>query len=180
MFKYIKWSANVYYSVSSLLLHLYSVIRGITLRSTISKLYQIVLLKRMDAGLEKLLRENQCGFRKNRSCVDQIYSLRCIIHNFLEFNLPLYINFVDFKSAFDCINRNFIWKGFSHYGLPGKYIRVIQAFFNGTVSAIRHNGELSNWFEVNSGTGQGDIQGLPIFSVVINLAFCILLNFVNL
>ena len=98
--------------------------RGITLRSTASKLYQIIVLRRMNAGLEELLRENQCGFRKNRSCIDQIYSLRTIIHNSIEFNLPLYINFVDFKAAFDSINREFIWKAFSHYGLPCKYIRI--------------------------------------------------------
>ena len=144
--------------------------RGITLRSTASKLYQIIILQRMSDGLESLLRDNQCGFRKNRSCIDQIYSLRTIIHNCLEYNLPLYVNFVDFKAAFDSIDRNYIWKAFSHYGLPCKYIRIIQAFFNGTVSAVRHNGELSEWFEVSSGSGQGDIQGPPLFNVCLNVA----------
>ena len=41
--------------------------RGITLRSTASKLYQIIILRRMNAGLEQLLRENQCGFRPEQS-----------------------------------------------------------------------------------------------------------------
>ena len=36
--------------------------RGITLRSTTSKLLQIILLQRLSNGLEQLLRENQCGF----------------------------------------------------------------------------------------------------------------------
>ena len=144
--------------------------RGITLRSTASKLYQIIVLQRMNDGLEALLRDNQCGFRKNRSCIDQIYTLRSIIHKSLEYNLPLFINFVDFKAAFDSINRDFIWKAFSHYGLPCKYIRILQAFFHNTISAVRHNGELSSWFDVSSGTGQGDIQGPPIFNVCINLA----------
>ena len=70
---------------------------------------------------------------------------------------------MDFKAAFDSIDRYYIWKAFSHYGLPCKYIRIIQAFFNGTVSAVRQNGELSEWFEVSSGSGQGDIQGPPLF-----------------
>ena len=144
--------------------------RGITLRSTTSKLFQIVMLNRMSTGLESAFRENQCGFRRNRSCVDQIYSLRTIIHQCIEQNLPLCINFIDFKSAFDCINRQFIWAAFRHYGLPEKYIRVIRAFFDGTMSAVRHNGELSNWFNVLSGTGQGDIQGPPVFNIVINWA----------
>ena len=53
--------------------------RGITLRSTASKLCQIIVLQRMSDGLEAQLRENQCGFRKNRSCINQIYTLRYII-----------------------------------------------------------------------------------------------------
>ncbi|XP_063691186.1 uncharacterized protein LOC134823581 [Bolinopsis microptera] len=119
--------------------------RGITLRSTASKLFQMILLiKRLHAGMECLLRENQCGFRQNRSCIDQIYSLRTIIHNCLEFNIPLYINFVDFKAAFDSIRRDFIWCSMRHYGLPEKYVRIFQSFFGGTMSAVRVNGELTD------------------------------------
>ena len=143
--------------------------RGITLRSTASKVFQIILLQRLHDGLESLYRENQCGFRRNRSCIDQLHSLRLIIHNSLEYNVPLYINFIDFKAAFDSIHRGFIWKAFEHYGLPRKYIRIIQAFFDSTVSAVRVNGELTVWFVVKSGTGQGDIQGPPVFNVCINL-----------
>ena len=143
--------------------------RGITLRSTASKVFQIILLQRLYDGLEGLYRENQCGFRRNRSCIDQLHSLRLIIYNSLEYNVPLYINFIDFKAAFDSIHREFIWKAFEHYGLPSKYIRVIKAFFDSTVSAVRVNGELTDWFEVKSGTGQGDIQGPPVFNVCMNL-----------
>ena len=144
--------------------------RGITLRAMVSKLLQMVILKRLDAGMEQLLRENQCGFRRNRSCVDQIYTLRTIIHNCLEYNISLCINFVDFKAAFDSIRRDFIWTSMRHYGLPEKYIRIFQAFFNGTMSAVRVNGELTDWFSVNSGTGQGDIQGPPLFNFCLNFA----------
>ena len=144
--------------------------RGITLRATASKLLQMILLKRLDVGMECLLRENQCGFRRNRSCIDQIYSLRTIIHNCIEFNIPLCVNFVDFKAAFDSIRRDFIWTSMRHYGLPEKYVRIFQAFFNGTVSAVRVNGELTEWFSVNSGTGQGDIQGPPVFNFCLNFA----------
>ena len=144
--------------------------RGITLRSTVSKLFQIILLSRLSTGLEKLLRENQCGFRRNRSCIDQLYSLHRIIHNCIEFNIPMYINFIDFKAAFDSINRDFIWKAFEHYGLPNKYINMFKAFFKETESAVRFDGDLTRWFDVESGTGQGDVQGPPIFNLVINWA----------
>ena len=45
--------------------------KGGTLRATVSKLLQMILLMRMDVGEECLLRERQCGFRQNRSCIDQ-------------------------------------------------------------------------------------------------------------
>ena len=33
--------------------------------------------------------------------------------------------------------REFIWSRMRHYGLPEKYVRIFQAFFNGTMSAVR-------------------------------------------
>ena len=65
--------------------------RNITLRATVSKLLQMIILKRLDAGMEDLLRENQCGFRRNRSRIDQIYALRTIIHNCFEFNIVVVV-----------------------------------------------------------------------------------------
>ncbi|KAL5264214.1 hypothetical protein ACHWQZ_G005334 [Mnemiopsis leidyi] len=38
------------------------------------------------------------------------------------------------------------------------------------MSAVRVNGELTDWFDVNSGTGQGDIQGPPVFNFCLNFA----------
>ena len=89
--------------------------KGITLRATESKLLQMIILKRLDSGMEDLLRENQCGFRRNRSCIDQIYALQTIIHKCLEFSIPMCINFVDFKAAFDSIRRDFIWTSIMGY-----------------------------------------------------------------
>ena len=57
-----------------------------------------------------------------------------------------------------------------HYGLPEECIRIFQTFFNGTMSAVRVNGELNDWFTVSSVTGQEDIPGPPVFNFCLNLA----------
>ena len=142
--------------------------RGITLRATSSKLFQVIMLNRVSSCIEQLLRENQCGFRRNRSTVDQLFSLQMIIRKFVDYNLPMKINFIDFRAAFDCIDRNYIWTAFEHYGMPVKYIRIFKAFYHNTMSAVRVNGELTDWFSVSSGPGQGEIQAPTIFGVVIN------------
>ena len=42
-------------------------------------LERYLLLERMKASVDEALRENQAGFRKGRSCIDQIATLRIII-----------------------------------------------------------------------------------------------------
>ena len=46
----------------------------------------------------------------------------------------------------------------------------MKAFFSHTISAVRVNGELTYWFTVNTGTGQGDIQGPPVFNFCLNFS----------
>ena len=41
----------------------------------------------------------------SRGCVDQIFALRKIIEQCLEWNAPLHVNFIDFKKAFDSLHR---------------------------------------------------------------------------
>ena len=76
--------------------------------------------------------------RQKRSYIDHIYSHRTIIQ--IEFHIPLCTNFVVFKTAFDSIRWDFTWARMRHYGLPEQYVRIFQAFFNGTVIAVRVNG----------------------------------------
>ena len=68
--------------------------------------------------------------------MDQIYTLRDIIHNCLEYHIPLYINFVDFKAAFDSINKEYIWVALEHYGLLGKYVHIFKSFLMGLLALL--------------------------------------------
>ena len=61
--------------------------RGIMLLSTPGKVLNRVLLERMKA-VDPKLRDQQAGFRRNRSCADQIASLRIIVEQSLEWNSP--------------------------------------------------------------------------------------------
>ncbi len=74
---------------------------GITLLSIPSKVFCRVLLYRMETAIDIRIRPGQAGFRKGRGCMDQIFALRNIIEQCLEWNAPLYINFMDFRKAFD-------------------------------------------------------------------------------
>lgn len=77
--------------------------RGISLISIPCKIYCDVLNRRLSALLEKndLLCEEQNGFRKNRSCLDHLYTLNTIISNRKGKGKSTFVCYVDIRKAFD-------------------------------------------------------------------------------
>ena len=49
---------------------------GISLSSVVGKLYGRVLIKKVRAGTECAIGEKQCGFKKGRGCMDQVFAVR--------------------------------------------------------------------------------------------------------
>ena len=89
------------------------------------KVLNRVLLERMKEAVDPKLRDQQAGFRRNRSCADQIASLRIIIEQSLEWNSPVYVNFIDYIKAFNSVDRKTLWKLRRHYTVPEKFVSLI-------------------------------------------------------
>ena len=49
--------------------------RGISLLTVVGYLYGRVLIKRVRAGTECSIGEEQCGFRHGRGCMDQVFAV---------------------------------------------------------------------------------------------------------
>ena len=77
--------------------------RGISLMSCGAKIYNKVLLTRLQPVLDPFLRTEQNGFRPRRSTVTQILSLRRIIEESRIHKVNLVCIFVDFHKAFDSV-----------------------------------------------------------------------------
>ena len=73
--------------------------------------------KRILIKVEKVLRDEQHGFRQNRSCCDLIFSLRFLLEESNEWQVQLLTVFIDFLKAFDSIHRKTMWKILMHYGI---------------------------------------------------------------
>ena len=130
------------------------------------KIFNRVILDTMRQEVDKKLRDEQAGFRQHRSCADQIATLRIIIEQSLEWNSSLYVNFIDFKKAFDSIDRELLWQVMKHYGIPDKLVRIIQNMYQGATCRVVHCGQLSEAFELLTGGKQG-CQLTPIIFLML-------------
>ena len=142
--------------------------RGINLLSVPGKIFCRVLLQRIRQGVDKRLREEQAGFRSGHSCTDQIFVLRNIVEQSLEWNSSLYINFIDFEKAFDSIHHPSLWHIMSLYGLPSKVINIVKDMHANNLCCVRHEGQHSEWFQVKTGVRQGCIISPLLFLIIID------------
>ena len=90
----------------------------IALISHASKVMLKILQARLLQYVNHELPDVQAGFRKSRGTRDQIANICWIIKRPREFQKKIYICFIDYAKAFDCVDHNKLWKILKEMGLP--------------------------------------------------------------
>ena len=142
--------------------------RGITLLSVPGKVLCLILLERLKIGLDSLIRNEQAGFRPGRSCCDQIFTLRNIIEQCIEYQNSICLNFVDFKKAFDSIHRDTLWKILKAYGVPDMFINTFRRLYEGCAYCVKTEEGNTEFFRVDTGVRQGCILSPMLFILTID------------
>ena len=62
-----------------------------------------IILNRLKPQAEKIIAEEQAGFRAGRSTTEQIFNLLILSEKHIQHQQDLYHVFIDFKKAFDRI-----------------------------------------------------------------------------
>ena len=77
--------------------------------------------------------------------------------------------FVDFQNAFDWINCDLLlYKLREQYQIAGHLYNAIKCIYFKTLSCIKLNNILTEWFDVTSGIRQGDTLSPTLFNLYIN------------
>ena len=82
----------------------------IALISHASKVMLNILQARLQKYMNHELPDIQACFRKGRGTRDQIANIRWIIKKAREFQKDIYFYFIDYATAFDCVDHNKLWK----------------------------------------------------------------------
>ena len=62
-----------------------------------------IILNRLKPQAEKIIVEEQAGFRAGKSTTEQIFNLRILCEKYLQHQQDFHHVFIDFKKAFDRI-----------------------------------------------------------------------------
>lgn len=145
--------------------------RGISFLDAGYKLVTGMEMERISTWIEKekKLKESQGGFRAGRGTIDQIFVLNSLIDNRLsEKGGRLYIAFVDFKAAFDKVDREIMLEKIWKKGIRGKSFGLIEKIYGKTTCAIKTREGESKEFEIGKGVRQGCVMSPMLFAIYID------------
>ena len=144
--------------------------RGITLTSVFSKVFLHIIQNRIDRWLDlsEIIVEEQAGFRRGYSTVDNIFTLHGITEKYLTQKKKLYTAFIDFRKAFDSVDRSALWTVLEKYGFNGKVCKMLKSMYADVQCCVRSGNVTSDFFPCCRGLKQGCKCSPKIFSIVIN------------
>ncbi|KAK2178204.1 hypothetical protein NP493_554g00025 [Ridgeia piscesae] len=120
-----------------------------------------------EAQAEKIIAEEQAGFRPGRSTTGQISNLRRLCEKYLQHQQDLCHVFVDFKKAFDRVWHATLWATTRQYNINANLIRMIQNLYGKATSTILLNNSKGDWFRTTVGVRQGCVLSPNLFNIVL-------------
>lgn len=142
--------------------------RGISLLSIVGKVLMKIIQSHLQKHREMTSREEQAEFRPRQGCSYQIFTLRRLMEERIQCGRRTVIIFIDFKSAFDCIDWPALWRALAAEHIPAKIIELLRIAYDGSTSQVRILDEVSEEFPIMTGVRQGDVVSLLLFNIVID------------
>jgi sorting nexin-29 len=126
--------------------------RGISLLNTAYKVFSNISFQRLQPYVDKLDGNYQCGFRNGKSTSDQLHNMRQILEKMREYGVSTFNLFVDFKAAYDSIDRTQLFKAMEEFQIPRKLRSLV---------------EITDPFDTKKGLRQGDALSSTLFNIAL-------------
>ena len=142
--------------------------RGIAVGSCLSKLYSYVLLNRLQKHAEKygLIKNNQIGFMKENQASDHMFVLKTLIDKTVKCNQNrIYTAFVDFKKAYDTINRKKLFSKLKQAEVGDTFLNNLKAMYK----SVKYCVKVANGYTDPISSDRGLKQGCVLSPILFNL-----------
>ena len=122
------------------------------------------MLKILHARLQRYANQElpkvQAGFRKGRGIRDQIANIRWIIEKARGFQKNIYLCFIDYTKAFDCVDHDKLWKALRKMRIPYHLTCLLRNLYSGQEATVRTLYGTPDWFKMGKGVCQSYIFNL--------------------
>ena len=116
----------------------------------------------------KIISPNQIGFQRGYRTADYIYLLKTLVTKVLRKRTKLYAAFIDFKKAYDTVDRSILLKCLHRNGVQGPFLQNLKAMYQQVRYAIKLNSGIMEPIMSNLGLKQGCPLSPLLFNVYIN------------
>jgi Reverse transcriptase (RNA-dependent DNA polymerase) len=142
--------------------------RGITVGSTVGKLYSGCINTRLAGWAEQqeLRAPTQAGFREGMG-LNGLLVMTHVIEKYRVLGQPVYACMIDFKTAFDCVQRDLLWERLQHLGVAGAGLAAIKSMYEEVSIRVKAGGSRSTPFKSVQGVKQGDPSSPTLFGLFV-------------
>jgi len=110
----------------------------------------------------------QAGFRPDLGTIHQAFALQHIIDKHRHSKRPLYLCFVDLKSAYDKVQWQLLWRLLQRLGVHGDMLGAIQSLYDGCLLSMRVGGACGAAHNPSIGLRQGCPLSATLFGIFID------------
>ena len=144
--------------------------RPISVGEPISRLCANIMVQRLVTYTEQqqLRSATQTGYRPELGTIHPAFALQHAFDKHRHANKPLYLCFVDLKSAYDKVQWQLLWSLLQRLGVHGHMLGAVQSLYHGSLLSMRVNGQCGHSQSPSIGLRQGCLLSATLFGIFID------------
>ena len=137
----------------------------IALISHASKVILKILHTKRQHYVNQEVPDDQAGSRKGRGTRDQIANICWILEKAMEFQKNIYLCFINYAKAFDCVDHNKLWKALKDMGIPDHLTCLLRNLYVGQEATVSTLYGKTDWFKIEKGVWKDYLLSPCLFNL---------------
>lgn len=140
--------------------------RPISLLSHLYKLFTKIITLRLTNKLDSYQPVEQAGFRSGYSTLDHILAMRIMVEKTTEYQMTLWLAFIDYKKAFDSVETWSVLESLQNARIDHRYCALVENMYK--KATLRVNlPPVTEPVSIKKGVRQGDTLSPKLFTLVL-------------